>query len=186
MALRVRLTFETFESIPAISLARLLIDVQHLTLVVVASQIPERMPLSSAVFDPALQKYTVFIEMRPEALGLTEVEITRINKESPLWLEFLVKVPRELVTGVAGAFRLVVNRLYFPELEYRRKTIAVEREAEALRQERLKSFAAAIEIEKNIHDPHLRELFLRGLRSSLAPFETEHPRIDKIEISDED
>jgi hypothetical protein len=199
IALRVRITFASFESMPATSFARLLCDLQHLTLVVVASTIPERMPLSSAVFDPALQKYSAFIEMRPQAFGLAEVEVVLINKGSPLWIEFLLKLPRELVSPVSEAFRLVFNRLYFPELEYRRKAIAVhresiaadresigaQREAEALRQDRLRSFAQAINLEKTISDPETRALFLRGLRSSLRQLETTHPEIQDLRTSED-
>jgi hypothetical protein len=121
--------------------------------------------------------------MRPQAFGLAEIEIVHISKESPMWLDFVLKLPKELVIGVIEGFQLVFSRLYFPEMERRKKAIAVERDMELLRQERLRTFAAAIDLENKISDPQLRELFLSGLRSSLAPFESEHPEIEGISFS---
>ena len=186
MSLIVGLHFADFETLPATGFARLLCDIQHLSLVVVALQFPERIPLSSAVFDPALQKYSVFIEMRSGSFGEAEVYVSRFQKQSPMWLEFLLKLPKEIASGAASTFKIVFDRLYYPELTHRKKSIEVEREGQFLLQERLRTFELAIDIEKKITDPRLRELYLQGLRSSLEPLLTQHPEITKIDLDEDD
>jgi hypothetical protein len=186
MSLIVRLHFADFETLPATGFARLLCDIQHLSLAVVALQFPERMPLSSAVFDPALQKYSVFIEMRPDSFGEAEVYVSRLQKQSPMWLEFLLRLPKEIASGVASTFKIVFDRLYYPELARRKKSIEVDREDQFLSQERLRTFELALDIEKKITDPRLRELYLRGLRSSLEPLLTQHPEITKVDLDEDD
>jgi hypothetical protein len=82
-------------------------------------------------------------------------------------LGFLLKLPKEALSRAASAAKTVYDRLVYPDLERQRKHIQVEREKQGLAQERLVTFEKALDVEKKITDPELKELYLKGLRSTL-------------------
>jgi hypothetical protein len=192
MPLRVEVTFDVETQVAATAFARLCCDLQHLSLLMVAAGAPPR-PLFvgppdfdfELLIEPSLWKYSAFIEMGPETFGIAEIQFVHLRLSSPLIIDFLVKVPQYLVVPVARMFRIAFERLFYPDLERRKKTIAVERDAEELRQLRIDSFAKAIELERRIRDPQLRELYLQNLRSSITPFDREHPSILEFRVSED-
>src|SRR5580700_1343263 len=87
--------------------------------------------------------------------------------DGPTLLGFLLKLPHEVFNKAASVVKTAFNRMVYPDLERQRKQTQVERERQGLAQERLATFEKAVDVEKKITDPKLRELFLQGLRSSL-------------------
>jgi hypothetical protein len=194
MALRVAFTFDTEGMLSSASLARLHCDLQHLALIVLAPEIQDA-GLPGVAYALRIPKYSIFIEMQPGDFGLAEAYVSGLRFQSPLWIEILLKIPKELYGRVTTSFGIMRDRLLLPELEERRKQaqvsrLEIENEGALIANDaaRIANLAAQIDALRKFDDPKLLELFKRSIASSLHPFEVEHPPIKQIEtrIDDED
>ena len=114
MSLTIGLTFANArENFTAASIARLLLDIQHLSFTLVATVSPDRILLSEIFEDPFLQKYSAFIEMRHRDFMGVEAEIVRTAAESPLWVQFLLNLPAAMTKPVRDVFTAAFDRIFF-------------------------------------------------------------------------
>jgi len=193
MSVRVGLRFAVGdEGIDAIPFARLMCDLQHLSLMVVSLAMLDEypgtdvLPTGSAVFDPALQKYTVFIETRVGAFGVAEVHVVRIEQQSPTLIEFVLRIPKTLNAACVRAWKFIFERVLYGDIEREKRRADVDSMREDVLRKRLENLAAAYDLSARIQDPYLRERFLRSFESSLAPFGTDHPQITDGFVRDDD
>jgi len=193
MSIRVILQFDPeAPDIQAIPFARLLCDIQDLSLMVVILSLSEdvtRMDeilIGSIAVDPVLQKYAAFIEMRAGAFGVAEVYLQRIEKHSPLIIEYLLKLPSVLNGPFRKAFKFIYERVLYGDLQRQKRQLEVDSRRENLLRKRIDNLSAAFDLADKIQNPRLREQFLAGLEFSITPFETEHPQITSAEVHDDD
>lgn len=178
-----------FEFVPtprpltAISFARLFCDLQHVSATMMALPVVGQIPQRDVMFRPRAWKYSFVIELSHGELGSYEVFIPRVKQTSPLWVEVLMKVPKEVASKVAKAFRIAFQRVSYGDIEREKRLVEVDIMREERLKKRIENLAATYRLAQEIHDDEAREIFLQGLEFSLRPFFEEHPPIKKIKFS---
>jgi hypothetical protein len=193
MSVRIGLRFAISDKgIEAISFARMLIELQRLSLIVVTlGQLEQHHPVAdqllreSPIFDPALQTYSAFIVTRGTFFGPGEVHIVRIQQQSPMLIEFFLKVSKELSGACVKAWRFIFERVLFGDVEKEKRWVNVGIARQELLKKRLENLAAAYDLSAKIEDPRLRERFLAKLEGTLMPFGLEYPEITETTVREE-
>lgn len=103
--------------------------------------------------------------------------------ESPLFIELETKKFAEKVQkAFARTFRYIISHLLFVDLEREKRSVEIQLIREQVLEKRIKTAASALNLAKKIPDEQLREEFIDSLRSSIWPFETEHPPIKSVKL----
>lgn len=186
MSLRVQFRFDVGEDgLDAPHLARLLLDLQHLAVVAVALSKDVILP-SDVALDLRMASYKRMIEAQADDLGQAIATIAKIQQESPLRVELLFsKIPKALIRPAAATFKFMFERIFFGDVEREKREIANARAREEVLGARIENLAAALDVARKLPSRELREEFVRGLMSSIRPFEEEHPKIVEAKVLDD-
>ena len=184
--MKLKITFDTDQqALLATELARLLLDLQHLSIIAVYLPRREYSP-QDIIFDPYKQKYDWMVFADPYTLDESEAAISRIRKESPLEIELLFKrLSSEAAQGVSGAFRFLFERVFFGDLEREKRRIENEAAYQEVLRKKLELIADAYKLSKKL-PPDLQDEFMNSMRWAIEPFERRHPPIESYEIADDD
>jgi hypothetical protein len=184
--MRITFEFDTDDlQIDAIQLARIMLDIQHLAIVIHALA-EDKLNAGHIVFDEYKRKYKWLIEATDGELGDAELTTVGLRMESPLFVEFKTKKFAESVQkAFARIFRYVINRLLFVDLEREKRSVEIQLIREQVLEKRIKSAASALNLAKKVPDERLREELIDSLRSSIWPFEIEHPPIKSVRLIEE-
>lgn len=194
--MRISITFDTTDDLQAIHLARLLLDLQHLTVMVTALALLEEpaqagmLPIEVAFDAPddredSFWKYSSLIEHRDSPLGPLTAIVDKIHKESPMTIELLLKLPKAIVSAIKNNSQTIYKRIFFHEEERTRLFLENELRREDLRKKRLENLSSAFKLAKTIPDPVLRKQFEQNLVASVRPFLDEHPPVKSLDIKNE-
>jgi hypothetical protein len=186
MSLRVLFRFDVGEySLDAPHLARLLLDLQHLIAVAVALS-KDVIPLDDVALDLSMASYKRMIEAQPEELGQATATIARIRQESPLLVELLLKkLPKALIRPAATTFKFIFDRIFFGDIERERRMLANAITREEILRVRVETLGVALDVARKLPGRESRDQFMRGVISSIRPFEEEHPKILEAKVLDE-
>jgi len=184
--MRIQFVFDTDNyELHAVSLARILLDIQHMAIVSFALA-KEQLPIDDIVFDDYKQKYSWMIEAQEADLGGAALLVTSITMASPLKIELGSK---NLTKGVKKAFiktyRYITEHLLFTDLEREKRSVDIEWMREQVLEQRIKNFESALNLTKKIPDENMRQQYLESLRSSVYPFIAEHPPIKEVKLIDD-
>ena len=184
--MKLKIAFDTDQQdLLATELARLLLDLQHLSIVAVYLPRPAYSP-KDIIFDPFLLKYEKMFLADPYILGETAPAISRIHKDSPLEIELLFKkLNSKAVQSVSGAFRFLFERVLFGDLEREKRRIENEAAYQEVLRKKLELIADAYKLSKKM-PPDQQDQFMDSLRWAIEPFERRHPPIERYEIDDDD
>jgi hypothetical protein len=165
-------------------LARLLLDLQHLLIVAIALGRP-RIESSDPALDLWIRSYKGMAEATHVQLGDTTSLVAKIVQNSPLTIGlFLTEVSGALKERAGSVLRFIFDRIFFADLERERRQAKIEAEREEIRQKRIDTLAKTFDLVEKIGDPALRASFVEGLESAIRPFEEDHPRIRRAEVTD--
>jgi hypothetical protein len=180
--MRILVEFDTENvELHAIEFARIMLDIQHLAIVVRALA-EDRLHPNDIVFDPYKQKYQWMIEAAGPDIGMAELTIVNITEGSLLIELEPKKVARKIQKAFTRAFRYVINHFLFVDLERQKRSVEIQMMREQLLRKRIGNAAAALGLIKKIPDAQLREEFIDSLRSSVLPFLFEHPPIKSVKL----
>ena len=181
--MRLSVTFDVGPpGLEATHLARLLLDLQHLAIITVASTRPS-LGRADIVFDPYKQSSKWMAEATGEMIGDAAVTVSRITYQSPLGIELeFKKLPGRLAGRAAEILRSILNHVLFADLEREKRKVQIEDLREDVRRKRIANVASALDLMARIQDPVLRQQFITSLSSSLRPFEDEHPRMTDVTV----
>jgi hypothetical protein len=185
--MRILFEFDTENyDLTASHMARILLDIQHLAIVCV-SLAKESFERDDVVFNEYLRHYKGMVEARIDDLDDSEVSIVRLKMESPLEVEVVLKkLAKAAVKPVADAFRFIINKIFFVDLEREKKSLENALMREEITQRKIKNASQALNLAKKIPNSHLREQFIESLTSSVMPFEVEHPPLKSVKVIEED
>lgn len=180
--MRLFFEFETEDSdLHPINLARMLLDIQHLVIVLRALSKDQLQP-DDIVFDPYKQKYKWMIEATGDDIGDAELTINRITKESPFSILLKVKeLPERATKAFVQAYRYITNLLLI-DLEREKRSVEILLMREQVLGKRIETVSAALDLVKKFPDEQLRREFIENLKSSVLPFVTEHPPIKSVTL----
>lgn len=185
----VSITFDTTEDLQSIRLARLLLDLQHLTVMVTTlASFQESvgagvLPVELAL-DDALWKYKTVIELPSDYFGPLTAFVDGISKQSPLTVDLLLKLPKALATAIKSNVQMILHRIFFGDLERTKLSLENDKLREEVIGKRLENLSSAFGLAQKILDPALRQQFERNLIGSMRPFWDEHPPVKSLDLKD--
>jgi hypothetical protein len=184
--MRVAMSFDVKRpGLSAPHLARLLLDIQHLAVNMVAIESVSRLSQDHMILDPYRQKYSVVIETKDSDFGDSLVIVDSINQQSPLWIGTLLKIARSITGSVARNYKLIYERVLFGDLERKKRILELRLMDEDRVRKRIENCGLALDLARKI-PPHLQEAFIGSLTSSLLPFFKEHPLITRLDVTETD
>jgi hypothetical protein len=166
-------------------LARLLLDIQHLAVNMVAIEREWELPQNHLIRDPYRQKYSAVIETPDGDFGDSLVIVDAISQQSPLWIRSALKIPGAMASFVANNYRLIYERVLFGDLERQKRIMELRLMNEDRLRKRIETSGLALDLLHKV-PPHLQDDYLRSLISSLLPFFNEHPVVTKLDIDEDD
>jgi hypothetical protein len=120
-------------------------------------------------------------------LGLAQIVVSRIVQSSPLQLEVsLPKLPKELAWRAYEALKILFRRLYYGDLERKRRQLEIEDLEQDVLRKRLENWSTAVKLAEKIPDPALRGRFLQSVDFSVRPFLREHPPLLSVEVVEDE
>jgi hypothetical protein len=182
----ISLTFATESEMPLVSFGRLLLDIQHASVMIVALSRAQGLSRNDIVFRKRAWKYSNVIGMKENVFGDATAFLYRIHKDSPLQLQYLLKIPGHLFGPVRRAFQLVFERLLFGDIERTKRELDLDLQREEIIKKRIENLESAFNLAEKIPDLTLRKSFLHNLEASIRPFHQEHPEIIAFEIREDD
>src|SRR5437016_530799 len=115
----------------------------------------------------------IFLDIQHLAIVTFALAGDKLDADHMVFDEYKRKLKNKVVTIV----RVVINNLFFIDLERERRTVAIQLMREQVLEQRIKNVSDALSLAKKIPNGHLREEYLESLRSSVLPFAIEHPPI---------
>lgn len=181
--MKITFEFDTDDlQLDAVHLARIVLDIQHLAIVTRALA-EDELNADHSVFNEYKRKYKWLIEATGGELGDAELTTVSLRMESPLFIEFKTKkFAKSVQKAFAKTFRYIINHLLFVDLEREKRSVEIQLIREQVLEQRIKNATSALNFAKKIPDKELREELIDSLRSSIWPFEIEHPPIKSIKL----
>jgi len=186
--LRISILFESQDhDIDAVQLARLILDIQHLCAMTAGvSSLNSLQPYLPAFQTSFFFKYSNVIELPPSYFDYATVTIRRVRQDSPLSLELLIRIPKELGAFFKDNFKTIVDRFLYGDLERARRGLELDSMREDIRAKRIKNLESVFDLAQKIPDGRLRHQFVESLDSSIKPFLEQHPPIKAVELRDDE
>jgi hypothetical protein len=161
-------------ALPPTNLARMLLDIQHLV-DICAALADTPIQGDNVIFVINKQNYKRLIEAGNDDVDKTDLVISRIKMESPLWIELVVKLP----LGTTESFKIIFTYLkdHIFQVTRKRKGMSM-----TLQKQQLENITLALNINEKIPDKELQSQFKRGLDSLISSFVNEHPPIKLVDL----